>query len=359
MADLLLPPRRARQDACHSVLAADQPQEPAGLFVCYARSVPAPQSHLGSRASDFPVGVEGNTLRVAGADMWMELPLLDIKPYIPEFDSFPDVKAGGWLIGDASARVRKPNSQTDKHFEPEGSKGGMTRANAMAKSGVTVTVLAENTAQGIGLLGEHGLGLWIESLDTCVLFDTGQGLALPGNAEKLGVDLDCADAVVLSHGHYDHSGGLSHALSQAPNARIFLHPSALATRFSCREGQVREIGMPAHVRDAVNARQTSVTWIKEPTEIAPGMLVTGPIPRRNGFEDTGGPFFFDRDGTRPDPIEDDQAMWIETPAGVVVLLGVPTPASSIRSNLSGSGPAQSRFVPLREECTWARHRTIA
>ena len=196
-----------------------------------------------------------------------------------------------------------------------------SREDAMKSSGLTITVLAENTAQGMELLGEHGLSLWIETPETCGLFDTGQGLALPHNAERLGVDLDCADAIIVSHGHYDHTSGLPHVLSRAPLARLFLHPSALVSRFSRREGASREIGMPQHVRDAVNERQTSTTWTREPTEIAADIFATGPIPRQSDFEDTGGPFFRDADGKTPDPIEDDQAMWVETPAGVVVLLG--------------------------------------
>jgi 7,8-dihydropterin-6-yl-methyl-4-(beta-D-ribofuranosyl)aminobenzene 5'-phosphate synthase len=191
----------------------------------------------------------------------------------------------------------------------------------MKSGGVTITGLAENTAQGMGLLGEHGLSLWIETPETCVLFDTGQGLALAHNAKALGIDLDCADAIVLSHGHYDHTGGLHYSLSQAPNAALFLHPSALASRFSRREGISREIGMPLHARAAIEERRPSITWTRGPTAVGPGLFVTGPIPRRSAFEDTGGPFFLDADGTMPDPIEDDQAMWIETPGGVVVLLG--------------------------------------
>jgi 7,8-dihydropterin-6-yl-methyl-4-(beta-D-ribofuranosyl)aminobenzene 5'-phosphate synthase len=187
-----------------------------------------------------------------------------------------------------------------------------------------ITVLAENTAQGgqgLGLLGEHGLSLWIETVETCVLFDTGQGLVLGRNAEHLRVDLDCADSIVLSHGHYDHTGGLSHALNQAPCARLFLHPAALATRFACREGKSREIGMCPDVREVVNARRPPVIWTNGPTEIAAGMFVTGPIPRRTVYEDTGGAFFLDADGKDPDPIMDDQAMWIETSSGLIVLLG--------------------------------------
>jgi len=191
----------------------------------------------------------------------------------------------------------------------------------MKSSGLTIAVLADNTVQGLGLLGEHGLSLWIETPDTCVLFDTGQGLVLPRNAETLGVDLECLDTVVLSHGHCDHTGGLPFALSQAPQARLFLHPSALASRFSRHAGIPREIGMPAHGRTAVGDRRTSITWTTGPTAVAPGVFVTGPIPRRSGFEDTGGPFFLDAEGTVPDPIEDDQALWIETPGGIIVLLG--------------------------------------
>lgn len=191
----------------------------------------------------------------------------------------------------------------------------------MSCSGVTVTVLAENTAQGMGLLGEHGLSVWVETAGQRVLFDTGQGIVLNHNAACLNIDLARADSIVLSHGHYDHTGGLQIALRHAPNARMFMHPSALMSRFSCRDGVTREIGMPGCVRDIVNEHRASVTWTTRPTEVAAGVFVTGPIPRRTSFEDTGGPFFLDENGQSPDLIEDDQSMWIEMPDGLVILLG--------------------------------------
>ena len=78
-----------------------------------------------------------------------------------------------------------------------------------------ITTLVENTAGRDGLLGEHGLAFWIEWGEERVLFDTGQGGVLAGNASKLGVKLEQTGAVVLSHGHYDHTGGLAAVLAAA------------------------------------------------------------------------------------------------------------------------------------------------
>ena len=100
------------------------------------------------------------------------------------------------------------------------------------KDRVRITLLVENTAQGEGILGEHGLAVWIETGGQRVLFDTGQGLALQHNAEVMGMDLSSADAIVLSHGHYDHVGGLEWMLGEAPGAALHLHPRATEAKFS-------------------------------------------------------------------------------------------------------------------------------
>jgi len=188
-------------------------------------------------------------------------------------------------------------------------------------SKLLVTVLTDNTVKVGGTLAEHGLSLWVETPDARMLFDTGQGLSLQHNAEAMDIDLGRTDAIVLSHGHYDHSGGLSYAFIQAPEAPMYLHPSALLVRFSHHGGNTREIGMPAQVRDIVEQRRRMVTWTTKPTMVRPGVCLTGPIPRPNGTEDSVARFSLDAKGEAPDLIDDDQAMWIETDAGLVVLLG--------------------------------------
>ena len=185
-----------------------------------------------------------------------------------------------------------------------------------------ITVLVDNCAQGRGLLGEHGLSFWIEVRGRGVLFDTGQGMALAHNAERLGVPLRRTDAVALSHGHYDHTGGLDHVLELAPQARVFAHPAVLERKYARDAGEdSREIGVPSVVRAGLARPRVWLHPTAQPTEICEGVFVTGEIPRRTAYEDTGGSFYADRKGESEDPLVDDQALFIGSRTGTVVVLG--------------------------------------
>ncbi|TCJ14981.1 MBL fold metallo-hydrolase [Parasulfuritortus cantonensis] len=179
-----------------------------------------------------------------------------------------------------------------------------------------VTVLVENQPLGRGLLGEHGLAFHLRADGREVLFDTGQGLALAHNAEALGIDLAALGTVVLSHGHYDHAGGLPLVLARCGPADVYLHRAALAAKFN-RDG--KDIGAPAAALAALGAAR--VHEVAAPTEILPGLYASGPVPRRHAFEDTGGPFYRDPGKVEEDPVTDDQALYALLPEGVVVLLG--------------------------------------
>lgn len=187
---------------------------------------------------------------------------------------------------------------------------------------ISVTILSENTARGAGILGEHGLASWVDTGAHRVLFDTGQGLVLASNAARLGIDLGQADAIVLSHGHFDHVGGLETALAAAPAAPLFLHPRAVEPKFAgTSPGAVRRLSTPFVEAQAFRAGGRRVVATPEPREIVPGVWVTGEIPRATDFEDVGGPFYLDEALTRPDPLLDDQALFLPTPEGLIVLCG--------------------------------------
>lgn len=187
---------------------------------------------------------------------------------------------------------------------------------------IVVTVLVENTAQGRGLMGEHGLAFHVQAGAQGLLFDTGQSGLVARNAAVLGVDLAGVRAVAFSHGHYDHTGGLRAVWEVAPDARLYVHPAALAPRYSrSPDGTTRGVGTDAPTLRDIRYRGSRVITTASATEVLPGVYVTGEIPRATEFEDVGGAFFLDEGGTRPDPITDDQAMFFDTSGGVVVLLG--------------------------------------
>jgi len=221
-------------------------------------------------------------------------------------------------------------------------------------------LLANNLVCRPGLLAEHGLAFWLEDGERRVLFDTGQGLALCHNAAALGVDLGRVTDVVLSHGHYDHTGGLAQvaAAIRGGAPRLWMLPAATtAPRFSRhQDGSMHDIGMPAPCRDAL-VRFASPTDrpAAGPNEIMPGIFTTGPIPREHAWE-TSADFFLDAAGHEVDEIPDDQAMWLDTAAGVVVLLGCAhagciNTLELIRRQAGGRPSAPAMLVPLH--CTGA------
>ena len=181
-----------------------------------------------------------------------------------------------------------------------------------------------------GWEAEHGLALWIEAGNRRFLFDTGLGGVLLANLNRFGLEPGRLDFIVLSHGHNDHTGGLSplfdrlsvpvpvyaapgltrrrwslsppvtaEALRMTPQNRGTFPPSALLGRLS-EHGLFQQSGTPA--------------------EIAPGITLTGTIPRTSG-EGAGGAFFFDPEGNEPDPVADEQALLISAGPEPILVTG--------------------------------------
>jgi len=187
--------------------------------------------------------------------------------------------------------------------------------------GTSITIVVDNKTGG-GLLSEHGLSQWIETGGRRILFDTGQGPALETNVQALGIDLTRADVLALSHGHYDHTGGIPYVARWAPEIDVYCHPGVVQPRYVIRDGKTRSIGMPEGARQTLDAVPSErIHWVKEPAMLSETVGLTGPVPRLTGYEDTGGAFYLDPECTRPDLIEDDQALWIQTNQGLIVLLG--------------------------------------
>lgn len=109
-----------------------------------------------------------------------------------------------------------------------------------------ITVLAENTSINENILSEHGLSLFIETDNEKILFDMGQSDLFSINAEKLNVNLKEADFAVLSHGHYDHGGGLGKFLSINNKAKVYINENAFLPYYN---GTEKYIGLDLNLKE--------------------------------------------------------------------------------------------------------------
>jgi 7,8-dihydropterin-6-yl-methyl-4-(beta-D-ribofuranosyl)aminobenzene 5'-phosphate synthase len=193
----------------------------------------------------------------------------------------------------------------------------------MSEKSVSLSILVENTVSQEDLRSEHGFSLWLETPWGNVLWDTGQSTLFLENAQKMGVEIGKVSCVALSHGHYDHTGGLSAILMVNPHVSIFGHPEIFIQRFVKTFDHgcfIKPISSPIS-KEFVQAKGKVLKLNSQPSEIIPGVFLTGEIPRTTKYEDTGGNFFLDVECIVRDPIMDDQALYFETSFGIVVLLG--------------------------------------
>nr|MBL0731676.1 MBL fold metallo-hydrolase [Desulfobacterales bacterium] len=90
---------------------------------------------------------------------------------------------------------------------------------------IRITTISENTAMTGGMLSEWGLSILIETKSLKILFDTGQSVSAAYNSDALGIDLSLTDKIVLSHGHFDHTGGLRDVLKKiGKKIQVLAHP---------------------------------------------------------------------------------------------------------------------------------------
>ena len=136
-----------------------------------------------------------------------------------------------------------------------------------------VTVLMENGTPSSRLAARHGLSLWIELADgRCILFDMGPDEAFLSNARVLGVDVTTADLAVLSHGHYDHGGGLCAFLGACANAGqdvpVYVHEHAFERHVSGTPERHHAIGIDPSLEE-----DRHVVVVRETCEVAPGLTL--------------------------------------------------------------------------------------
>lgn len=129
-----------------------------------------------------------------------------------------------------------------------------------------IITLIENLVYQHGLVAEHGLSIYIETNNRKILFDTGQSGLFLQNAKKLGVEIEDVDCLILSHGHYDHTGGLYPFLEKNSKAKVYAKRSIFNPKYS---GRTRFIGTPENT-ELLENRMVFVDTI---TEIAENVFI--------------------------------------------------------------------------------------
>jgi 7,8-dihydropterin-6-yl-methyl-4-(beta-D-ribofuranosyl)aminobenzene 5'-phosphate synthase len=186
----------------------------------------------------------------------------------------------------------------------------------------TLRCLVDNNALDNSFRAEHGLSFSVETPAGQILFDTGQsGDVLTHNAARLGLDLHCMDALILSHAHYDHTGGLEAFLQNSRDGiRLHAHPDLFRERFSMKDGQPRSIGL--RMKQADLARRAVLKLSAEPDQVLPGIWTTGEITPRTEFEGRSlHHFILVHEERHPDPYRDDMALVLDAQSGLIIVCG--------------------------------------
>ena len=129
-----------------------------------------------------------------------------------------------------------------------------------------LSVLLENTSCREDLTAEHGLSLYLEVLGKKVLFDMGQTDAFADNAEKMGIDLSQVDFAVLSHGHYDHGGGMKRFLELNQKAPVYVQRQAFLPHYN---GTEKYIGLDPELQ-----KSSRIILTDDAYSPAPGFFLT-------------------------------------------------------------------------------------
>ena len=188
-----------------------------------------------------------------------------------------------------------------------------------------LSILTDNRVETRGLLAEHGLSVFIEDSALRLLFDTGQTYVFRHNAKEMGIDITRVDGIVLSHGHYDHCGGLVHYPDDAPMPPVYAGKGALDGKYKTGQKRPVDIGIP-WAKGGWPRINKSVVVNEKNLRIAPGAMLHTDIPCTVPFEGTPQGFLTGSiDSPAQDTMRDEQMLVLERENSIDVILGCSHP----------------------------------
>ncbi len=187
-----------------------------------------------------------------------------------------------------------------------------------------ITLIENKLSESKDLDIEHGLSIYMEVDDKKILFDTGQSGNFIENAKKMDVDLKKLDYVAISHGHFDHSGGLERLIKEInPDIKLYLGNGFFNKKYSLREdGDYSYLGNSFDER-LLKEHNVKFKYVTEDiTKLTENIMIFTNFKREDEFENTN-PFMYLKQGDDyiKDEFLDEISLGIKTSKGLVLVVG--------------------------------------
>ena len=188
-----------------------------------------------------------------------------------------------------------------------------------------ITIICENTVGRRVGLGEHGFSAFIETDKGNYLFDTGSGHSVVRNSLELSKDLRTIKKIFLSHGHFDHTGGLPEVLKLKGKIDVHAHPDVFLDRIHLikenKEETRKFVGLP-YKKKYLESLGANFIFNTDFIEVEKGVFLTGEVPRKTPFEKPDPVLFAEIDGKiNQDVFSDDQSLILDSEWGLILILG--------------------------------------